>query len=109
MPTRPFYDAATNLYWILKGRTDQGVPERLEIGQTFTLEKAALFNYPVNQILLVCKDEFDALAYAKVLSFEQNNNVTRVHCKIIRTLESQEKLALTHYLQTTQQLLKESV
>jgi hypothetical protein len=107
MSTRPFYDEATNLYWILKGRTDQGIPERLEVGQTFALEKTALFNYPVNQVLLVCNDDFEALAYTKVLSFEQDTNKTRVHCQIVKTLDGQEKLALTNYLQTTQQLMKE--
>jgi hypothetical protein len=104
---RPFYDETTNLYWLLKGRTDQGIPERLEVGQKFTLEKAALFNYPVGQVLLVCNDDFDALAYAKILAFEQNNNVTRVHCQIVKTLSSEERQALTTYLHTTQQFMKE--
>jgi hypothetical protein len=107
--SRPFYDETTNLYWVLKGRSDQGIPEKPEVGQQFALEKTALFNYPVNQVLLVCNDDFEALAYAKVLSFEQEENRTRVHCQIVKTLNSEEKQALTNYLQTTQQLMKEHV
>jgi CHASE3 domain sensor protein len=107
MSLRPFYDAATNLYWILKGRTEQGIPELPEVGQIFTLEKAALFAYPAGQVLLVCNDDFEATAYAKVLSFERGKDLTRVHCKIIKTLNSEEKQALTNYLQTTQQLMQE--
>jgi regulatory protein YycI of two-component signal transduction system YycFG len=109
MSTRPFYDEATTLYWILKGRTEQGIPEHPEIGQTFTLEKAALFNYPIGQVLLVCNDDFETIAYAKVSSFEQDSNVTRVHCKIVKTLTAEEKLSLSNYLQTTQQLTKEPI
>jgi hypothetical protein len=105
MSTRPFYDEVTNLYWILKGRYTQGIPEHPEIGQKFTLEKAALFSYPVNQVLLVCNDDFEATAYAKVLSFEQQENVTRAHCQIVKTLDSQEKQELTKHLQTVQKLI----
>jgi hypothetical protein len=106
MSLRPFYDTATNLYWILKGRTEQGIPECPEVGQLFTLEKAALFNYPIGQVLLVCNDDFEAIAYAKVLLFEQHSNMTRVHCQIVKTLSSEEQTSLTNYLQTTQQLMK---
>jgi hypothetical protein len=109
MSIRPFYDEQTNLYWLLKGRTDQGIPELPEVGQTFTLEKAALFTYPVGQILLVCNDDFEAIAYTKVLSFEQDAKTTRVHCQIVKTLTAEEQLSLSHHLQTTQQLIKESV
>jgi hypothetical protein len=107
--SRPFYDEKTNLYWILKGRYSQGIPENSEVGQKFTLEKAALFNYPVNQVLLVCNDDFEALTYAKVLSLEQDINKTRVHCQIVKTLSTEERQALTNYLQTTQQLMKEQI
>jgi hypothetical protein len=106
MSTRPFFDEQTRLYWILKGRTEQGIPERPEIGQMFRLEKAALFNYPIGQVLLVCNDDFEAIAYAKVLSFEQDSTVTRVQCQIVKGLSSKEKQTLTTYLQTTQQLVK---
>lgn len=103
--SRPFYDDATNLYWILKGRTEQGIPERPEVGQTFTLEKAALFNYPLGQVLLVCDDDFRALAYARILSFEQDAKVTRVSAIIVKTLNSQEQQELTKHLQTIQKLI----
>ncbi len=108
MSTRPFYDAVTNLYWILKGRTEQGIPERPEVGQRFTLEKAALFDYPVGQVLLVCNDDFEAAAYAKVLSFEQNDKMTRVHCQVVKELNKQEQQLLTRHLQLTQKLIVES-
>jgi hypothetical protein len=78
MNIRPFYDVATNLYWVLKGRTDQGIPDKPQEGQAFTLIKQALFNYPTGQVLLVCDDNFQAIAYAKVLSFEQLDSMTRV-------------------------------
>ncbi len=107
MSIRPFFDAQTNLYWVLKGRSEQGVPERPEVGQTFTLEKAALFSYPIGQVLLVCDDNFEATAYAKVLSFEQDANVTRVIATIVKTLSSQEKQELTKHLQTVQKLIVE--
>jgi hypothetical protein len=103
---RPFYDETINLYWILKGRTEQGIPERPEVGGVFVLEKAALFRYPAGQVLLVCNDDFEATAYAKVLAFEQDAKTTRVHCQIVKTISSEEQQALTHYLQTTQQLMK---
>jgi hypothetical protein len=106
MSTRPFYDEQTNLYWVLKGRTEQGIPEHPEVGQTFTLEKAALFTYPIDHVLIVCDDDFRAIAYAKVLSFEQDKNTTRVHCQIVKTLTLEEQLSLSHYLQITQQLMK---
>jgi hypothetical protein len=109
MPNRPFYDEATNLYWILKGRSEQGIPENPEVGQTFILEKAALFTYPIGQVLLVCNDDFEAIAYAKVLSSEQDSNMTRVHCQIVKMLGVAERTSLTHYLQTTQKLIKEFV
>jgi GNAT superfamily N-acetyltransferase len=44
----------------------------------------------------------------KVLSFEQEAKMTRVHCQIAKTLNSEEQQALTTYLRTTQQLMKES-
>jgi hypothetical protein len=121
---RPFYDEAVRLYWILKGRTEQGIPKNPEVGQRFTLEKAALFTYPVGQILLVCNDEFEALTYAKILSFEQTvegiassevssleqeKDATRVHCQIVKTLTSEEQISLSNHLQTTRQLMKESI
>jgi hypothetical protein len=108
MSLRPFYDEQTKLYWLLKGRTEQGIPERLKVGEKFTLEKTAPFNYPTGQVLLVCNDDFDVLAYAKVLSFEQEAKMTRVRCQIAKTLNSEEQQALTTYLRTTQQLMKES-
>jgi hypothetical protein len=106
MSLRPFYDEQTKLYWLLKGRTEQGIPERAEVGEKFTLEKAALFNYPVGQVLLVCNDDFEAFAYAKVLAFEQKASKTQVHCQIVKTLTSEEQTFLSHYLQTTQHLMK---
>lgn len=106
MSLRPFYDEQTSLYWILKGRTEQGIPERPEVGQTFRLEKAALFNYPIGQVLLLCNNAFETIAYAKVLSFEQHSNTTRVNCQIVKTLSNEERQALSTYLQTTQQLMK---
>jgi hypothetical protein len=109
MSTRPFFDEQTNLYWILKGRTEQGIPGHPEVGQRFVLEKTALFNYPMGQVLLVCNDDFEAQAYAKVLSFEQDSNMTRVNCQIVKTLTEQEKLPLSHYLQTTLHLTKGQV
>jgi hypothetical protein len=108
MSIRPFYDETKNLYWILKGRTEQGIPERPEVGQRFVLEKAALFRYPMGQVLLVCNDNFEALAYAKVLSFEQDAATTRVHCQIVKALTIEEQLSLSKHLQTTQQLMKET-
>ncbi|MGL4610633.1 MAG: hypothetical protein ACRCYY_13295 [Trueperaceae bacterium] len=107
MSIRPFYDATTHLYWILKGRAEQGIPERLKVGQMFTLEKTALFNYPSHQVLLVCNDDFVALAYARVLSFEQSDELTRVHCEVVKTLEPLEQHHLTQHLQTTQKLIVE--
>ncbi len=109
MSIRPFYDDATNLYWILKGRYSQGIPERPEVGLAFTLEKAALFDYPLNQVLPVCNDDFEAIAYAKVLSSKQDVGLTRVHCPIVKTLTLEERASLTAYLQTTQHLLKEQL
>lgn len=121
MSRRPFYNEESNLYWILKGRVEQGVPEHPKVGQTFTLEKAALFNDPVDQVLLVCNDDFEAVAYAKVLSFEQGfevvahpeispleqkKDLTRVHCQIVKPLSTKEPTSLTQHLQTTQQLMK---
>ncbi len=109
MSNRPFYDNATNLYWILKGRTDQGIPSEPRVGQLFTLEKHAIFNYPIGQVLLVCNDDFEALAYAKVLGCKQQDALTRVQGEIVKTLESEEKQALTQHLLITQQLMKESM
>lgn len=106
---RPFYDPTTNLYWVLKGRSDQGIPTEFRVGQRFTLEKQALFNYPLNQVLLMCNDDFEALAYARVLGSKQHEALTRVQAEIVKTLEPQEKISLTNYLQTTQQLMKEEV
>jgi hypothetical protein len=108
MSLRPFFDEATNLYWLLKGRTEQGIPESPEVGHTFTLKKAALFNYPVDQVLLVCNDDFEAIAYAKVLSFEQDIEMTRVKCQIVGTLTTEEQKSLTQYLQITHKLMKET-
>ena len=108
MSYRPFYDNATNLYWILKGRTDQGIPSEPRVGQLFTLKKYALFNYPIGQVLLICNDDFEALAYAKVLGCKQYDDLTRVQGEIVKTLEPEEKQVLTEYLQTTQQLMKEN-
>jgi hypothetical protein len=106
MSLRPFFDAPTNLYWVLKGRTDQGIPDKPQQGQTFTLIKQALFNYPVGQVLLVCNDDFEALAYAKVLSVEQLEGTTRVLAQIVKTLEPHEQTALTHHLQTTARIME---
>jgi hypothetical protein len=113
MSTRPFHDEHTNIYWLLKGRPNQGVPEHPVVGQTFTPEKTALFNYPVGQVLLVCNDDFETVAYAKVLAFEHeadkaSTELTRVHCQIVKTLTSEEQESLTHYLQTTRELMKET-
>lgn len=105
---RPFHDTVTNLYWILKGRTEQGIPAEPRVGQLFTLEKHAIFNYPMGQVLLVCNDDFEALAYARVLGCKQHDALTRIQGEIVKTLEAEEKQALTHYLQTTQHLMKEN-
>lgn len=104
MSLRPFYDTETNLYWILKGRTDQGIPDKPQIGQVFTLVKQALFKYPIGQVLLVCDDDFQALAYAKVLAFEHLETSTRVQAQIVKTLEPTEQTFLTQHLQTLKHL-----
>jgi hypothetical protein len=104
---RPFYDTTTQLYWVFKGRTDQGIPSEPRVGQLFTLEKHAIFNYPIGQVLLVCNDDFEALAYAKVLGCKQHDDLTRVQGEIVKTLEPEEKTYLTTHLQTTQRLMKE--
>jgi hypothetical protein len=107
MSTRPFYDEATNLYWILKGRIEQGIPEQPQLGQPFTLEKAAIFHYPIGQVLLVCDDDFEATAYAKVIAYKHRDGVTRVSAKIVKTLDDQERLELSNHLQTVGKLVKE--
>ena len=107
MSTRPFYNEQANLYWILKGRIEQGIPERSGVGQTFVLEKTAIFHYPIGQVLLVCNDNFEAVAYAKVIAYEHRDGVTRVSAIIVKTLSSQERLELSKHLQTTSKLAKE--
>jgi hypothetical protein len=104
---RSFYDTTTQLYWVFKGRTDQGIPAEAKVGQLFTLEKRALFHYPVGQVLLVCDDDFNALAYAKVLGYKQHDDLTRVQGEIVKTLEPIEQQALTQHLHTIKDLMKE--
>ena len=79
------------------------------MGQLFTLEKHALFNYPVGQVLLLCNDDFEALAYAKVLGCKQQDALTRVQGEIVKTLEPEEKQVLTQHLLITQHLMKEQM
>jgi hypothetical protein len=104
---RSFYDTTTQLYWVFKGRTDQGIPAEAKVGQLFTLEKRALFHYPVGQVLLVCDDNFNALAYAKVLGYKQHDDLTRVQGEIMKTLEPDEQQTLTQHLLTIKDLMKE--
>jgi hypothetical protein len=104
---RPFYDAVTQLYWIFKGRNDQGIPSEPKVGQLFTLEKRALFHYPVGQVLVVCDDDFKAVAYARVLGYKQHDGLTRVQGEILKTLESDEQQTLSQHLHTIKELMKE--
>ncbi|MCA9835678.1 MAG: hypothetical protein KC422_02140 [Trueperaceae bacterium] len=101
---RPFFDEKRQFYWLIKGRYDQGIAQNPKIGETFTVEKKALFHYPVAQVLPVCTDDFEALMYARVLSYKQTSSSTLVTCQVIKLLTQEEKTALTKYLQTTAQL-----